>query len=417
MKIGSARKALDDTSFLKGSTIRASALKELAEMEDPEAAEALVSAVDENSPSATKARELLEADRKTGWGDKLWMIWAQKRQPWLRKTLQTRGTIYSRPDCRIGVLSRLVLGGQWNADAGTAKLVSVFLNDPDLHVQGAARQYFDGLQKHVPKLWMETLLRAKLFTSISSGRKAAEVLSLFLHSDMCTLACSAAECLATWPVADRALALLLAGKELELPVDQAMAFAVSEYQHDVRQIVAMGAMVYLDRVMASGTDFTVALAFKSGRPAKLSATPPTILEALQLLRAEDVEIATAAYKWLSVLPRDKQINDLMVDDWFRTEDPHVGKLLRFGKRFPSEPGREVLLRLLWGDIKGYLEMDDSDCAFLSEALIAASAAHRTAIVETIKSSGDEELVDRFRRASLLAQSSGSSDAFFMCDRK
>jgi hypothetical protein len=283
MKIVRARKALDDTSFLKGSTIRASALKELAEMEEPEAAEALVSAVDENSPSATKAQELLEADRKPGWGDKLWMIWAQKRQPWLRKTLQTRGTIFSRPDCRIGILSRLVLGGQWKADAGTAKLVSAFVNDPDLQVQGAARQYFDGLQKHVPKLWMETLLRAKLFTRINSGRKAAEVLSSFLHSDMCTLACSATECLATWPVADRALALLLAGKESELPVDQAMAFAVSEYQHDVRQIVAMGATVYLDRVMASGTDFTVALAFKSGRPAKLSATPPTILEALGLL--------------------------------------------------------------------------------------------------------------------------------------
>jgi hypothetical protein len=417
MKFERARKALDDTSFLKGSSTRASALKELAEMEDPEAAEALVSAVDENSPSATKARELLEADRKPGWGDKLWMIWAQKRQPWLRKTLQTRGSIFSRPDCRIGVLSRLVLGGQWQADAGTAKLVSVFLNDPDQQVQGAARQYFEGLQKHVPKLWMETLLRAKRFERITSGRKAAEVLSLFLHSDMCTLACSAAECLATWPVADRVLALLLAGKESELPLDQETAFAVAEYQHDVRQMVAMGAMVYLDRVMTSGADFTVALAFKSGRPAKLSATPPTILKVLGLLRAEHDEIATAAYKWLSVLPRDKQCNDILVDDWFRTDDPHVGKLLRFGKRFPSDPGREVLLRLLWGDIKGYLEMDDSDCAFLSEALVAASNSHRTAIVNVIKTSGNDDLSDRFRRASLLAQSNGSSDAFFMCDRK
>ncbi len=417
MKIKRARKGLDDTSFLKGSFTRASALKELAEMEDPEAAETLVSAVDENSPSATKVRELLEADRKPGWGDKLWMIWAQKRQPWLRKTLQTRGTTYSRTDCRIGVLSRLVLGGQWKADAGTAKLVSVFLNDADLHVQGASRQYFAGLQKHVPKMWMEILLRAKLFNVISSGRKAAETLSSFLYSNDSTLACSAGECVLTWPVADRVLALLLAGKELELPLDQETAFAVAEYQQDVREIVAMGSMVYLDRVMASGADFTVSLALKSGRPTKLAVTPATILEALGLLRAENVEIATAAYKWLSVLPRDKQVNDLMVDDWFRTEDPHVGKLLRFGKRFPSDTGREVLLRLLWGDIKGYLEMDDADCALLAEALIAASATHCAAIVKTIKGSGDDEMADRFRRASLLAQSNGSSDAFFMCDRK
>jgi hypothetical protein len=62
-------------------------------------------------------------------------------------------------------------------------------------------------------------------------------------------------------------------------------------------------------------------------------------------------------------------------------------------------------------------MDDDDCALLSEALIAASAARRTMIVKTIKSSGDAEMADRFRRASLLAQSNGSSDAFFMCDRK
>jgi hypothetical protein len=417
MKIECARKALDDTSFLKGSNIRAAALKELAEMEDPLAAEALVSAVDENSPSATKAQEILEADRKPGWGDKLWMIWAQKRQPWLRKTLQTRGTTFSRPDCRVGILSRLVLGGQWKADAGTAKLVSAFVNDADLYVQGAARQYFDGLQKHVPKLWMETLLRAKLFARISGGRKAAEVLSLFLYSDMCTLACSAAECLATWPVADRVLVLLLAGKESELPLDQETAFAVAEYNHDARDIVAMGAMVYLDRVMASGADFIVALAFKSGRPAKLAVTPATIMEALGLLRAESVEIATAAYKWLSVLPRDKQVNDLMVDDWFRTEDPHVGKLLRFGKRFPSDAGREVLLRLLWGDIKGYLEMDDADCALLAKVLTDASAIHRTTIVATIQSSGNDEMADRFKRASLVVQGNGSSDAFFTCDRK
>jgi hypothetical protein len=121
MKIKRAREALDDTSFLKGSSIRTSALKELAEMEDPEAAEALVSAVEANSPSAAKAREILEADRRPVWGDRLWMLWSQKRQPWLRKTLQSRGATYSRPDCRIGVLSRLVLGG-------SGKLISVQLS-------------------------------------------------------------------------------------------------------------------------------------------------------------------------------------------------------------------------------------------------------------------------------------------------
>lgn len=417
MKIKRVRKALDDTSFLKGSYTRASALKELAEMEEPEAAEALVSAVDENSPSAAKVRELLEADRKPGWGDRLWVLWSQKRQPWLRKTLLTRGVPYSRNDCRIGVLSRLVLGGQWKADAGTARHISAFLNDPDMNVQGAARQYFDGLQKHLPKLWMETLLRAKIFTMISSSRKAAETLSSFLHNTDKTLASSAEACVATWPVSDRVLVLLLAGKESELPLDRETAFAVAELKHDLREIVAMGAMVYLDRMMASESDFGAALAFKSGSPAKLAVSVPAILEALRCLREENIDIATAVYKWLSALPRDKQYTDIMVDDWLRTDDPHVGKLLRFGKRFPSDAGHEVLLRLLWGDIKGYLEMDDADCAFLSAALVAASAARRKIILKTIQSSGDAEMADRFRRASLLAQSSGSSDAFFMCDRK
>jgi hypothetical protein len=39
------------------------------------------------------------------------------------------------------------------------------------------------------------------------------------------------------------------------------------------------------------------------------------------------------------------------------------------------------------------------------------------IVKMIQRGGDAEMTDRFRRASLLAQGNGNTDAFFMCDRK
>jgi hypothetical protein len=417
MKIEQARKELDNTSFLKGSFARAAALKELAEMEDPEAAEALVSAVDDNSPSAAKAREILEADRKTGWGDRLWEIWSKKRQPWLREMLLNRKTTFSRPNCDVGVLSRLLLGGQWKADAGTAWHVSVFLNDPDIKVKGVARQYFEGLQKHAPKLWMEILLRSKIFDMICGSRKAAEMLNSFLQSQDSTLASPAAECLSKLPVADRALVLLLNGRESELPLDRETAFAVAGLQHDVREVVSIGVMVYLDRVMASGADFIIELAFKSGHPAKVGASPEAIHEAMRYLRDAEGEIFAAAYKWLSALPRDTQYHDIIFDEWFRTDDQNLFKLLRFGKRSPSDAGREVLLRLLSGDLKGYLEMDDPDCSLLASALSAASEARRKAIIKIIQDSHDEEMADRLRRASLLAQSKGTGDAFFMCDRK
>jgi hypothetical protein len=417
MKIKRARSALDDTSFLKGSFTRASALKELAEMEEPEAAEALVSAVDENSPSAAKAREILDADRRQGWGDRLWEIWSQKRQPWLREILLNRKAIFSRPDSEVGVLSRLLIGGQWKGDAGTAGLVSAFLNDPDTKVREVARKYFDGLQKHAPKMWIEILLRAKLFDLICGNRKAAELLNSFLHSEDSTLASSVQECISKLPVSDRVLVLLLSGREKELPLDRETAIAVAGLQHDVRQVISIGAMVYLDRVMASGADFAIELAFKTGHSAKVAASVEALHQAMRYLRDADAEISAAAYKWMSVLPREALYHDIIVDEWLRTDDENLFKLLRFSKRFPSDPGREILLRLLCGDIKGYLEMVDPDCGLLATALATASDARRKAIVKIIEGSHDEEMADRLRRAVLLAQSKGKGDAFFMCDRK
>lgn len=338
MTIQEARKALDSTTFLLGPFQRSSALKALAASDDPAAAELLASAVDANSPSAAEAREVLAADRRPAWGDRLWLIWSKKRQPWLDDVLKKRGAPAKSPDSAAYVLSRLKLGGQHVPVAGVKPdLVAPFLKD------------------------------------------------------------------AVESVADGALATLLALRPESVPVDRATALAVAAKRAAAARGVADGAKAYLERVFSTEADFVVALAFKCGLAQKVAASAAAVAESLRLLRDPDAEVSAAARGWLAALPRDQRYHDLIVDDWLRTDDVFLGQMLKDGQRLPSDPGREALLRLLWGDAKGCVTMDDPNGDSLAEALAAANEARRAAIVRTVQTSRDGALAERFRKASLKVQ--------------
>lgn len=404
MNIKEARKSLDDSTFLVGPFRRSSALKELAATDDPAAAEALVSAVDSRSPSAEGATEILSQDRRQAWADRMWELWSAKRQAWLVDVLRKRGAAFSRPDCAVGILSRLVVGVKSIAtNAATADQVVAFIGDADKQVKEAAGKYLDGLKKQAPGVWVGTLLRKRLFDMIGKGRVATDAVAPFLNSTDTTLVSHAQACVAKWPVTDRSRALLLAQKGDTLTLDRETAFAVAELRNDDVELVSGGVRAYLTRALASEEDFVIELAFKSGSAAQLPASVITVSEALRLLRGKDAAVTSAVREWLGKLPRDQRYHDVIVDDWLRTDDAFLGKLLRDGQRFPSDAGHEVLLRLLWGDASGYVAMDDTDGRYLAEALVAANEGRRAGIVKTIQGSRDGALADRFRRASLKVQ--------------
>lgn len=405
MNFPEVRKQLDDTAFLVGWFRRRSALKVLAQSADPEAAAVLASAIDANSISAAAAEAVLSANLAPAWTDRLWEIWAQRRQPWLRKLLRQHGVAHSQAASKPGVLSRLEAG--WDklpTDEPTAASVAEYWRDADADVQSAARRYAGAIQSQKRPLWVAMMLELREFEVIGKDRTALESVFPFLKAERPTLRSAAKAYCEEFVAFDLiVLAGLMAEPAGSLELRRDVAMIVAAYLADANSTVAAQARAYADRVFETQPDYVLEFALRMGRIERARLGRATTLEALRLLHEADPGIAPSLRAWIQALPNDQKLNDLLVDDWIRSNDAFLFDLLREQRRMPSEGGKETLLRLLCHDIQGYRALGDEDGRLLAEALSMANEERRARIVEVIHESREAAEADQLRRASLRVQ--------------
>jgi hypothetical protein len=404
MNLIDARGRLDDTTFLIGGLRRRGALKILAQSADPAAAQLLAEAVDAGSPSASSAGAVLAANRDPAWTDRLWEVWSAKRQGWLGELLEHRGVPHRQASENIGVLSRLKLGsGDLPFDAAAQAIVGRYWRDPDPQVQAGARGYAQALRVRDRNAWVGFLLRLGDFDALGQDRPAIEAVVPFCAAADPSVAAAANRFCDEWlPLDRRILAAFLRQQADALPLTRDVALAAAAWTTDRDPTVLSQAQTYANRVFAAEPDFLVRFALAAGQTARLPGKRNTALEALRLATDSDGAVAEGARAWLGQLPNDQRINDLLVDEWLRTDQTFLFDLLRGQRRLPSDGGLETLLLLLWGDVDGYRRLGDADGQLLAQAC-AAKPELRARFTQTLQDSGDAALLDQNLRASLRVQ--------------
>jgi len=343
LAVSEARRQLDDTTFLLGGFRRRAALQALAGNPDPAAATALVEAVDAGSRSATEARAALAADANAAWTDRMWEIWRAKRQEWLGAMLRQKRIAFAGADAGLRTLSQLKLGGGEMAGEDMAAAAAWVL-DKDTEVQAGVRTFVEGLDDAARRRWAGAL-----------------------------------------------------------PIDREVALVIGGYFANPGSPLASAALAYAERVIQAGPDFLSAFLLKAGLGDRIPANRAWTIDVLRQRADPDAGLAAAATQWVAALPDDQQLNDVVVDEWLRSKDDALFALLRDRRRLPSDPGKETLLLLLWGDIKGYQALGDLTGRLLAEALSVADAARRQRIVEVLQGARDAALADQLRRATLQVQ--------------
>jgi hypothetical protein len=396
---------LDDETFLLGFFKRRSALKELANASDPEAAAVLVDAVDRKSPSAAGALSALKSRVDQAWTDKLWEVWAQKRQPWLGALLEKRGLPHGNITSPAGALSRLKLGcAGLSFNPATFELVAKHIHDADANVLAGVRKYILEIPDSERPAWTERMLLLKEYETIGRDRRAAESVVPFLNSTKREVQNSARAFCSSWLEPSlRALAVLLNGRESALPLERSTALDVAAFIDDLNPAVAAQAKAYQERIFQAQPDFIVEFCFKTGQAGRIRANRGTVMEALRLMEEKDASLTKAIENWISALPDDVQFNDAITDEWLRTNNGFLFGLLRKQLRLPSDGGKETLLRLLWEDVAGYRALNDSDGRLLAAALAIVDEDRRAKIIQAIQNSRDAALAEQLRRASMRVQ--------------
>ncbi len=403
-----AAQALRDTAFVLGSFRRRSALKALAQDPDPAAAQVLVEAVDGRAPCAGRIPAMLEAAAYPAWCDRVWKIWGGKRQPWLGELLVRKGQPHGDADARLHLLSLLKLGraASLAVDQPMAGAVSAWWADKDATVQQACRAYFGRVRQADARLWLATMLRLREFEAIGKTREGVVAVLAFVNSGSDAAGLKEARAyLEEWLPFDLNLfALLLQGQGAGLPTDdekvarQAAAFVAEEDSRVLAQAEA-----YLARVVAQAPSFLPALAFRLGRPQWVQANRATVAEALRLLGDPEEGVRAGALAWLRALPNDQALNDVIVDEWLRTDSAPLFALLCEQHRLPSDGGKEALVLLLANDAAGYAAMGDADGQLLAAALAMAGPQRRDRIVQAINESRQADLADQLNRATMRVQ--------------
>ncbi len=197
--------------------------------------------------------------------------------------------------------------------------------------------------------------------------------------------------------------VLASGLAAELPVDRDTAWLVAKYQ---KSPLAPAVNIYRDCVLAAKPDFMVAFVLKIGQALSLECSRLNASAAMALIRDQDAEVRAGAEAYLrDRLPNAEQYNDLIVDEWIRSQSPFLAKLVAT-PRLPSNPAKEALIHLINRDLAGYRKLTDKDGTLLAEALALATPEMRKAINQTILEARDGGLADAYRQAA----AAGSPDA-------
>lgn len=134
----------------------------------------------------------------------------------------------------------------------------------------------------------------------------------------------------------------------------------------------------------------------------ITETPFTKKNASEMLcfaADKDKAIQAGAIDYIASLPVKQEWNDIIVDEWIRSESPSIEKIIIDQGRLPSSPAREALLFLVTGRVKAYKEMKDEDGLLFMEALAMASQSMRQRINTVVQESKDSLLAGAYLKAS------------------
>jgi hypothetical protein len=177
---------------------------------------------------------------------------------------------------------------------------------------------------------------------------------------------------------------------------------------DAKPTSSPAAEAYVQATIQAQPDYLQAFIFKIGRGAKLEVTRGAALGALALIGETDLQVRSGAEAWLKALPNAQQWNDLIVDEWIRTQSPFLGKLVA-EPRLPSSPAKEALIHLVHGHVDAYRKLEDRDGALLAEALALATPEMRKAINEVVLQARDGALADAYRQAAAVGTGPQQAD--------
>lgn len=172
--------------------------------------------------------------------------------------------------------------------------------------------------------------------------------------------------------------------------------------------LAEAAGAYAERVIAEQPGFFCAFIMKIGRQGRLERSRAAVPRVLALLADEDAEVRSGAEEYLRSLPNREDLNDLLVDEWIRTQNAFLQELVA-EPRLPSDPAKEALIHLVTGKVDGYRGLKDEGGALLSEALAMAAPQMRQAINETILNARDGALADAYRQAMAAGAEEADSE--------
>ena len=399
MNLDKLHKKLYSETFIIGALRRKSAMKSLAEISDPQAAELLVRAVDESYPAAASIPKILLASAYQPWVDRMWRLWAEKRQVWLGNLLIKKGAP-SKAGGQEKNLSHLKLGyPQLPSDRDTAHNLMNFFHDKDQQVKKACQGYFERLHQQEPKLWLETMLLGGEYSHLGFDRPAAADVLPYLSSKDEKIKQAAQSYYKKAPLEIKIYAELAGNQGATLPLVEETAREVVSFLKDEDASVAKAAEAYALRVQEEKPSFWLRFMMKARRVDMVSATRQTVPAGLDLLADDDTDVRVGAESFITGLPNEQTWNDLVVDQWIRTDSSFLQGIIKEQKRLPSNPAKEALLFLVTGQVQSYHDLKDEDGALLIEAFAMASSAMKKRINTVVLESKDSRLTDAYRQAT------------------
>jgi hypothetical protein len=146
--------------------------------------------------------------------------------------------------------------------------------------------------------------------------------------------------------------------------------------------------------------FFLRFILKAGLVKDLPVNRKIVAEGLSLLTDKDAQIQRNAEQLISGLPHEQTVNDLILDEWIRTESPFLEKIILEQKRLPSHPAKEALLFLVTGKAKAYNELKDEEGQYLIEAIAMAAPGMRTRINACVMESKDSQISYAYHKATM-----------------
>ena len=451
-----AKQQLFDQAFLIGPWRRGRALKFLLTATDAEAVRILVDAVDRKHPESAAIQQHLAGvsspDAVTG----LTASWAQEHRDWLgpiavqralavsageglpmdRATawlvvpgLAAKGAcsaaaeaylrqaVQTQPPFLQALLFKAGRGAALKRNPAAVAGALALLSDPDTDVSSAARNWLRDVRPRSGEATADVTLRQPAVTeavrvlieAVDGKHAESAVLQQFLSGSTdreivegLVRAWAARHHAWLGPIAvERALAL---GCGAALPMDRQTAWLVAPHLGG-KGAIASAAEAYAQGTIKAQPAYVQAFLFKTGRGATLELSRANVFGALELLGEKEPQVRSGAEAWLTALPNAQQWNDLIVDEWIRTQLPFLARLVA-EPRLPSSPAKEALIQLVHGKVEGYRKLDDRDGALLAEALGLATPEMRKAINEVVLNARDAALADAYR----LAAAAGTQQA-------